>query len=106
MLIIKGSKGSQDIIVRDLLILDMIDQLPVLSQTYLFPSVNYGILYRTVKKNYSHLFSKFKTRRNQKVTHGFRYLNANLSNDPAAVKSILNHATTKSGISYNKKLPS
>jgi len=105
MLIIKGSKGSQDVIIRDLMILDMIEELPILSKTYLFPSLNYGILYRTIKKDYAHLFSKFKTRHNEKVTHGFRYLNANLTNDPAAVKSILNHTTTKSGTSYNKKLP-
>jgi len=105
MLILKGSKHSNDVIVRDLNILSLIEQLPLLDQDLLFPSVHYQSLYRHVKKNYSHLFIKYKTKKNYKVTHGFRFLNANLINDPASVKSILNHASQASGTYYNSQLP-
>lgn len=105
MLIIKGSKHSGDIIVRDVMILDLIEQLPFLDKDKLFPSVTYGTLYNHVKKDYSHLFSKFKTKKNNKVTHGFRFLNANLTDDPASVKAILNHNSKSSGIFYNPRLP-
>ena len=105
MLIIKGNKHSGDIIVRDRQLLSMIGELPVTSNELLLPDLSYGILYRVVKQNYSHLFSKFKSRKNHKVTHGFRFLNANLSDDPSSVKSILNHNSKSSGRYYNPRLP-
>lgn len=104
-LILKGKKKSSDIIIRDrLLLLDIASLVPSPDGRY-FSCVSYPQLYRAVKAQYSHLFIPFKGKKNFKVTHGFRYAAASLSNDPASVKSILNHNSLKSGRFYNKHLP-
>ena len=104
-LILKGLKRSADIIVRDSEILNMITHLNTQHSPFLFPGITYQHLYHVVKSNYSHLFLKFKTKKNYKVTHGFRFLNANLSNDPQSVKAILSHNSQESGHFYNPNLP-
>jgi len=103
-LILKGKKRSADIICRDTIILDMIYFNLQRLNEFIFPHVTYSQLYRVVKQNYSHLFIKFKGKTNFKVTHGFRYLNASLSNDQESVKSILHHNSKTTGIFYNPKI--
>lgn len=103
-LILKGSKKSADIICRDTAILNLISSLSTNGSPKIFYSLDYNKLYRVVKQHYSHIFIKWKGKKNFKVTHGFRYLNANLTNDSKQVKSILHHNSLTSGSFYNKNI--
>lgn len=99
-LVLIGKKNSSNIIIRDRFILDSIARLPRLHATLIFPSVNYNKLYQHVKVYYSHLFSKFKKRKNYKVTHGFRYANVEQFANESIIRDILHHRSTKSGKFY------
>jgi len=99
-LILSAEKKSSNVIIRDRFILQQINQLPVLHKTKIFPSVNYGILYRHCKKYYSHLFVKFKGRSRFKVTHGFRYCAVTSIDIETEIRDILHHRSIKSGKYY------
>lgn len=99
-LILIGKKNSSNIVIRDRFILDSIALLPRLHATLIFPSVNYNKLYQHVKVYYSHLFTKFKKRKNYKVTHGFRYANVEQIGNETIIRDILHHRSTKSGKFY------
>jgi len=100
MLVLESSKQSCNVIVRDRFILHLIENLPHLDTVFIFPSVNYNKLYHHCKIYYSHLFIKFKKRRNLKVTHGFRYLNVSQFGTEEIIRDILHHRTIKSGKYY------
>jgi hypothetical protein len=104
-LILKGSKRSSDITIRDSIILELIKELPASKDNLIFSGVSYRTIYSIVKKNYSHLFKKFKTKHNYKVTHGFRYYNAQFVKDSKQLKSVLHHNSEYSGVFYNPKFP-
>lgn len=95
-LILKGKKRSADIVITDRQILQSIDNLRIFSSNKIFDGVSYIQIYRIVKLNYSHLFRKFKKRKNDKVTHGFRYLNILNIKDIDSIKTILHHNSKKS----------
>lgn len=99
-LILRGKKHSSNVIVRDRLILNSISNLERIHPEKIFPSVNYFKLYRFVKARYSHLFKKFKKRKNFKVTHGFRYENVSQFDNEEIIRDILHHRSTKSGKYY------
>jgi integrase len=103
-LFLRGKKKSDDIVVRDRTILFDIRYIERSTSPLIFYLLSYNKLYREVKSKYSHLFIKFKGKHNYKVTHGFRYLNAQFSNDERRVKVILHHASLRSGKFYNKNL--
>jgi len=99
-LILSGTKHSSNVIIRDRFILSLIDKLPRLHRTKIFPSLNYYHLYHHVKKYYSHLFVKFKKKKNLKVTHGFRYLAVEDVAIDEKIRDILHHRSVKSGKYY------
>jgi hypothetical protein len=99
-LVILGKKRSSNIIIRDKIILSQIDKLPRIHPTLIFPSVSYNILYHQCKTYYSHLFLKFKKRKNYKVTHGFRYQNVSQFDNDTIIRDILHHRTISSGKYY------
>ena len=100
LLVLEASKQSCNVIVRDRFILSLIDNLPHLDTVYIFPSINYNKLYHHCKVYYSHLFVKFKKRKNLKVTHGFRYLNVSQFGTEEIIRDILHHRSIKSGKFY------
>ena len=100
MLVLESSKQSCNVIVRDRFILSLIGELPRIDQDLIFPSVNYNKLYHHCKVYYSHLFLKFKKRKNLKVTHGFRYLNVSQFGTEEIIRDILHHRSIKSGKYY------
>jgi len=100
MLVLESSKQSCNVIVRDRFILSLIGELPRIDQDLIFPSVNYNKLYHHCKVYYSHLFIKFKKRKNLKVTHGFRYLNVSQFGTEEIIRDILHHRSIKSGKFY------
>jgi hypothetical protein len=104
MLVLESSKQSCNVIVRDRFILHLIENLPHLDTVLIFPSVNYNKLYHHCKIYYSHLFIKFKKRRNLKVTHGFRYLNVSQFGTEEIIRDILHHRTIKSGKYYKPQI--
>lgn len=100
MLVLHGAKKSCNVIIRDRIILQAIENLPRIHSTKIFPSVNYFKLYRFIKSRYSHLFVEFKKRKKFKVTHGFRYLNVKQVENDEVIRDILHHKSTKSGKYY------
>lgn len=101
-LILKGKKRSADIIIRDRFILTHINNLPRLHPSLLFFPLNYKTVYRYIKKNYSHLFVQYKTKKNYKITHAFRYANVENVTDTASLQAILHHNSKKSQKYYKK----
>jgi integrase len=102
-LILKGCKRSANVIVRDKLILKTISEIPKLHPTIIFNQVNYQALYWYCKTRYSHLFAKFKGKKNRKITHGFRFAAVEFINDEAYIRDILFHRSVKSGRFYKLK---
>lgn len=105
-LILEGKKHSQNVIIRELDILQRIDQLPKTDDELIFPNISYRTMHHHIKSHYGHLFKKIKTRKNQKVTHAFRYLNVEGIDNDGFIKDILNHNSQKSGKFYKNKIRS
>ena len=103
MLVLTASKQSSNIIVRDRFILALVSSLPHLDDKKIFPSLNYYHLYHHCKKFYSHLFTKFKKKKNFKVTHGFRYRAVEEVANETKIRDILHHRSIKSGKFYKLK---
>lgn len=102
-LILVGKKHSSNIIIRDRFILSLIASLPVLDEEIIFPSINYYHLYHHVKNHYSHLFIKFRKKKNLKVTHGFRYSAVEQVANETKIRDILHHRSISSGKFYKLK---
>lgn len=102
MLILKASKQSSNVVIRDRFILNLISELPKIHSKLIFPSVSYSALYHHIKRYYSHLFIKFKGKKNHKVTHGFRYAKVAPIDNELFIRDILNHRSIKSGKFYKK----
>lgn len=102
-LLLEGKKHSSNVIIRDRVILQLIKRLPKIDDILIFPSLNYYHLYRHVKQYYSHLFKKWKKRKNYKVTHGFRYKAVEPIGIDTEIRDILHHRSTKSGKYYKLK---
>jgi hypothetical protein len=101
-LILKGCKRSNNVVIRDRNILDMIGKIPRIFPPKIFFAVTYKKLYDHIKKYYSHLFIQFKTSKHYKVTHGFRYLNVSKIVDEKFVRDILHHRSIRSGEYYKQ----
>jgi len=102
-LILEGKKKSANVIIRDRILLQYIDQLPRLDVEKIFPSINYYHLYHKIKLEHSHLFIKWKKRKNLKVTHGFRYRAVEKVANDGKIQDILHHRSAKSGKYYKLK---
>lgn len=103
-LILEGSKGSSNVIVTDRIILKQIEKLAKIDSVFIFPFITYYQIYHTIKKKYSHLLNKISKRKNQKVTHAFRYINVSGIDNDKFIKDILHHNSTRSGKYYKNKL--
>lgn len=103
MLILKGVKKSSNVIVRDRLLLAEIDLLPRIDKSLIFYQINKKKLYSYCKKNFSHLFVRFKGKKNYKVTHGFRYAAVEYINNELYIRDVLFHRSVKSGRFYKPK---
>lgn len=101
-LLLRGSKKSQDIIIQDRVLISQISNLRHSSDIYIFHPLTYYHVYRYVKTNFSHLFLKYKTKKNEKITHGFRYLNAESFNDESSLKALLHHNSTRAQRYYKR----
>lgn len=102
-LILKGKKKSSDIVITDRKILSDIDQLSFFGSNKIFDGVTYLQMYRIIKRDYSHLFARFKKKKNYKITHGFRYFNILNVKDEKSIKSILHHNSISSQKYYKLK---
>jgi len=103
LLLLPAKKKSSNVILHDRELLRAINKLPRLHNELIFPSINYYHLYHHFKKNYSHLFKKFKGKKNFKVTHGQRYANVEQFANEEKIRDILHHRSTKSGKYYKLK---
>jgi hypothetical protein len=102
-LIIQGKKNSSDIIIRDRILLEKISQLDRYGNDFIFFPVTYPRIKSLLLKNFSHMFNELKTKKNRKITHAFRYLNASNEFTPETNKAILHHNSKTSQNYYIKK---
>jgi hypothetical protein len=102
--IVKGSKGSADIIIRDRSLLAKYEFLKARCEKKIFEKLTYNQVYKCIKDNYSHLFKSIKCNKNKKVTHAFRYLNVAQLTDDDAVKAVLHHSSKRSNKYYTDKV--
>ena len=102
-LIIPGAKGSCNVIIRDKDLIAEAASIPASGSDLLFYPLTYNLIYRDVKRYYSHLFVDIKTRKNQKVTHAFRYLAVRGVVDVEIARDILHHRSSKSSKYYLNK---
>lgn len=103
-LILKGAKRSANVIITDRALLKQINELPRLHASLIFPTVTQHQISHYILKNYSHLLTNIKIKKNRKITHAFRYLNiAGIVNDNF-IKDILHHNSKRSGAYYKNKL--
>lgn len=105
-LILEGKKHSQNVIIRDLDILQLVSSIPKTDDIRIFPNISYRTMHHHIKSHFGHLFKKIKTRKNEKVTHAFRYLNVSGIDNDGFIKDILHHNSRKSGKYYKNKLRS
>lgn len=103
-LILKGKKKSSPVVIRDRILLEKISKIPRTTGQLIFGCVNYRQVYHFIKSKYSHLFTNIKTRKNQKVTHAFRYINCRAIDNDEEIKVILHHNSLKSGKYYKNKI--
>ena len=94
-LILIGSKGSANVIIRDTMILESINSLPRIDPILLFPFITYYQIYHEIKKKYSHLLKNISHKKNLKITHSFRYLNVEGIADDKIIKDILFYIINK-----------
>lgn len=104
-LVLKGKKHSRDVVIHDRSILDQINKLPRQHEQLIFYPVKYKTMYDRIKRDYGHLFRKYKKKKNEKITHGFRFKNAEKLRNPHFVTALLNHSSTKTKKYYRKDLP-
>lgn len=103
-LILEGAKHSANVIVRDKAILERISQLSRHSPELIFPYTTYNRIYNIIARNYSHIFTKIKTKKSRKITHAFRYMNLQGVDNDSIIQDILHHRSNRSGIFYKNKL--
>lgn len=103
-LILQGKKKSASVIIRDRIILKMIDNIPRTHDQLIFPNINYRQVYTYIKSKFSHQFENIKVRKNKKVTHAFRYINLRAIDNDENIKQILHHNSRRSGKYYKNKL--
>lgn len=101
---VRGKKNSRDTIIRDRQIVSAINQLHHINSIYIFAPITYANVYRHIKRYLSHLFDRKYNKKNSKVTHYFRYKNAESLTTEKEVSTLLNHSGYNSAKYYNKHL--
>jgi len=101
--VIESRKGSHHTIITDRTIIEHLNVLYTNADSLLFEGISYKNLYNYMLKNYSHIFNQFKTMKNRKVTHGFRYLNVHDVADATIRQAILHHKSLKTQNYYKSK---
>lgn len=105
-LCIPGAKRSQDIIVRDRELMKKINRLAEKRTDNLFISISYGYLYRYIRRNFGDSIKSVQKKKNNKVTHLFRYLNTQGIKSESSLKSVLHHNSKSSQKFYINKIGS
>jgi len=102
--VLKGLKGSNDIIIRDRLILERLKELSTKRENKIFVNNTYKQVYNFINRNYSYLIGKIEKKKNNKVTHCFRYSAVNNITDEQTIKTVLHHNSLKSNKYYTNKI--
>lgn len=103
-IIIRGLKKSADIVIRDREILTRIENLKENGSDFVFFPVKYKFVYDFLKRNYSHLFKNIIIKKNMKITHAPRYLNAAPLGNDKDIELILHHRSQRSSKYYKNKV--
>lgn len=103
-LILEGKKKSNNVIIRDPNILQIVDFLIKDGRNYIFQNLNYQLVKREVYRRYGYLITKIYCKKNKKVTHIFRYLNIDNLEKDEYIRDVLHHRSISSGMFYKNKL--
>lgn len=101
--ILKGAKGSNDVIIRDRSLLSQYVLLKEVTNGAMFSLVTYQQVYHFLQSNFGHLVRSLKNGKNNKVTHAFRYINIFPTDDEDSIKTILHHKSKRSNKYYKRK---
>lgn len=99
-LILRGLKNSSDIFVRDIEINRSLASLGRLHATFIFYPVKYYQIYRYCLRLLNNRAYVKGYERNRKVTHFFRYENANILKHPEDATAMLHHKSKRSASYY------
>lgn len=101
--ILKGKKGSEDIIIRDRTLISCILNLTRFHRKFIFYPVTYHNVYLFIKRNFPSLVNSIRRRKYKAVTHAFRYPASVLVEDENTTKVILHHKSLKSQVYYKNR---
>jgi hypothetical protein len=104
LVILPGAKNSQNVVIRDKVLVNRIIQLAKERSDAIFLHTSYIQVYRHFRKFYSHLSDQIARKKNRAVTHAPRYLAVNTIVDDGALKSVLHHNSKKSNKYYFNKI--
>jgi len=99
-LLLKGSKHSHNVIIRDSFILQEISKFVKDRKDKIFFFTNYNRTYRFIKNVLDSQHKILFGNKNRKVTHYFRYENALLINNKDFLSDLLYHKSEKSNQYY------
>ena len=102
---IAGKKGSRDYVIRDVVTIQLLTNCLKMNFPNVF-TVNYKTIWHYFKRHYSNDIIYLKDH-NSKVTHSFRYKNAqltlNYTQNPRVIQTVLHHNSLKSQTYYIRK---
>lgn len=103
-LVLTGAKGSDNVIIHDEFLCSSLSKLPIFANGKIFNS-SYNSIHRYIHTYYCDDIM-VNSKGNNKVTHSYRYKNAQLFQKskrvPDEIKSLLHHKSTKSQTYYLK----
>lgn len=103
-LILQGKKRSRNVVIRDDLILILVDHLLQDGRKKIFENINYKMIYREILRSYTFQIQNIKIKKNKKVTHLFRYLNVDKIENLKYIRDVLQHGSIKSSMYYINKI--
>lgn len=103
-LILPGEKKSGNVIIRDRTILKEISELKPNGSNYIFYPIKYYSVYQFIKNNFGQLYNKLKTKKNNKITHAYRYINVEPLANINQITDVLHHKSIRSAKYYKKNI--
>ena len=104
-LVLEGLKRSRNVIIRDKDVLSEISKLPRDLSEFIFYPVKYRRIYELCLRVLNQKITTFTKKKNNKVTHYFRYKNVSVLDNDKIIQDVLHHNSARSSGFYktNKK---
>lgn len=99
-LVLEGLKRSRNVIVRDKDILSEISNFPRNLSEYIFYPVKYRRIYELCIRVLNQNITTYTKKKNNKVTHYFRYKNVSALDNDKIIQDVLHHNSARSSGYY------